>query len=709
MSSQDRVEIAALTSRVQAETAAMLRTGGWPSWLRLAARFPHLGYTNTVLVWWQNPKARMLATAADWRRRGRRVADEESGIRILAPQRDTTRPYVSSTSRASAPTVISLFDVTQTLGPDGAVELTPASLEDGCHPDGYEALARLAQRRGFTITRSLEEPTATFWKDRRIVLDAAGSSAERVAALAHELGHILLTRPGTDPDEADTAQCHGASRAAATAISLIAATRLGMDVTGYRFSPVSSWAGSDPRAQPDRAVRALSETVMTAGALLHAHLDAYVPKPQLRPVPPAATAMAARRADVAQKTVPAAAPTAPPEGTLTELQAIAAEFFSEQVEASWVPDYLAGRGFPVDTLDRWGIGYAPAGRYTLVNYLRSLTEPNGQRRYDDATLLAASLASESRYGLVDFFRDRLIIPIRHADGTIAGFSGRRSPHASDKTPKYKNSHDSELFNKGNLLFGLHEGREALQQGACPTVVEGPLDAIAINSADPVNFVGLSPGGTALTQHQISLIRYFAPPELSGLLLGYDQDKAGNKATRRAFDRLGTLAENTRSVIYESPGDDPAEVLRTSGAAHLAHLLRHGNQPLAGRIADLVIDEYLPAEVRESRSDAERTEAVVKAVKVIGHLPLETLTRETVRLAAALALPPSMPQIIVEALTGENPEKLRTAHIAGDARGDFPVLLESNPLPVVAGRLRPGLTPWPGPGRSPQRRTGPLKK
>ena len=124
----------------------------------------------------------------------------------------------------------------------------------------------------------------------------------------------------------------------------------------------------------------------------------------------------------------------------------AARFFAARLAASWVPAYLAGRGFGEQTLRPWTVGYAPAAWRALAIHLRELG-------YGDAVIQAAGLARRSRRGaLTDFFRDRAMFGIRWPDGTLAGFTGRARPGGVQ--PVYLNSRTSGLYHKGSLLFGL---------------------------------------------------------------------------------------------------------------------------------------------------------------------------------------------------------------------------------------------------------------
>src|SRR3712207_3022379 len=137
---------------------------------------------------------------------------------------------------------------------------------------------------------------------------------------------------------------------------------------------------------------------------------------------------------------------------------------------------------------RFTPGYAPAGWTALVDHLRGLGAT-------ETELVAAGLAQRARTGaLIDRFRDRLTLPIHDADGAIVGFIARRNPTAADvgrAGPKYLNTPGTDLYRKGEHLFGLYETRGALAAGGTPALVEGPLDAIALTLAGAGRAVGVA--------------------------------------------------------------------------------------------------------------------------------------------------------------------------------------------------------------------------
>src|SRR5881394_1106919 len=226
----------------------------------------------------------------------------------------------------------------------------------------------------------------------------------------------------------------------------------------------------------------------------------------------------------------------------------AARFFAARLSASWVPAYLAGRGFGAPALRPWTVGYAPAGWRALIAYLHDLG-------YGDAVIEAAGLAGRTRRGaLVDFFRDRAMFGIRWPDGTLAGFTGRTRPGGGRPGPVYLNSRTTGLYHKGSLLFGLYEGRRALAAGARPVLVEGPLDAIAVTAAG--RYAGVSPCGTALTPAQVALLARTCDLRRAGVVVAFDADPAGRRAAVRAYHLLRGVTD--RAVAAVLPADqDPA--------------------------------------------------------------------------------------------------------------------------------------------------------
>jgi DNA primase len=310
---------------------------------------------------------------------------------------------------------------------------------------------------------------------------------------------------------------------------------------------------------------------------------------------------------------------------LAAVTAAAAAFFTAQRPGSWAVSYLAARGLPPQIWRHWGIGYAPRGWTSLTRYLRGLGFP------DEATLTAGLARRTARGTLVDVFRDRVMFPVRTVDGMVAGFIGRAPPGPSPPAV-YLNTGSTPLYRKGELLFGLYEGRPALAAGATPVLVEGPFDAIAVTASAPGRFAGLAPCGTALTAAQVALLGDVTDLAATGVVVAFDGDRAGQAAAVRAYELLRDAADVTTTVTLPD-GQDPAGYLSQQGAHRLAGLLQDGRQPLA----DLVID----AKTGEFARWLEYPEGIYNALhataRTIARLPPRDVARQVNRTAERLGL------------------------------------------------------------------------
>ena len=242
--------------------------------------------------------------------------------------------------------------------------------------------------------------------------------------------------------------------------------------------------------------------------------------------------------------------------------------------------YLVERGFTEDTLERFGIGYAPNTWEALSKRLRS-------KGFSDAELTDAGLASPStRGGVYDRFRGRIIIPIRDASGRAIGLGGRIMPGAEG--PKYLNSPATALFDKSRTLYGIDLAKGSIRKEKLAVIVEGYTDVMAAHQAGFTNVVASL--GTALTAGQVELANRYA----DGVALAYDVDLAGEAATQRGLlEELGPVVSKVR-VIRIPAGKDPDEFIRSDpgrlahgggrcrGAAAVLHAARRvGGRPSAG--------------------------------------------------------------------------------------------------------------------------------
>lgn len=202
-------------------------------------------------------------------------------------------------------------------------------------------------------------------------------------------------------------------------------------------------------------------------------------------------------------------------------------------------DYLLGRGLTAETIEVFGLGYAPnSWEATLEFFLAKKATPKD--------LLEAGLVSERESGGVhDRFRHRVMFPIRDERGRMAGF-GARILDPND-VPKFLNSSQTVLFDKGRLLYGMDQARKAIRTKDQAVVVEGYLDVIALHQAGFTNTV--SPMGTALTEHHLSLLKRFS----RRIVLALDPDAAGAAATLRGLQVARQTLERDQDPVFDARG------------------------------------------------------------------------------------------------------------------------------------------------------------
>lgn len=255
--------------------------------------------------------------------------------------------------------------------------------------------------------------------------------------------------------------------------------------------------------------------------------------------------------------------------------------------------YLESRGFGPDVWEQFGIGFAPDAWTWLIDALGK----EGVRRED---MLAAGLAREGgRDGAIDLFRNRVLFPICDPQGRVIAFGGR-ALKTDEKTPKYVNSPESEIYHKGKVLYRLKEARELLAKTKADGFVlaEGYLDVVAFERAGVAAVAAL---GTALTGDQIQL----AWKSGGAPILCFDGDGAGRRAADKALDvalpHLGP--ERTVRIAILPEGLDPDDIYRRDGAEALARLL-DGAQPAADALFERERGRR-PLDTPEARADLTR--------------------------------------------------------------------------------------------------------
>jgi DNA primase len=201
--------------------------------------------------------------------------------------------------------------------------------------------------------------------------------------------------------------------------------------------------------------------------------------------------------------------------------------------------YLQKRGLTDATMESFGMGYAPESWDALIKYM-------AQKGHSAEDLVAAGLVSQrDSGGVYDRFRNRITIPIRDPMGKMAGF-GARILNPEDQ-PKFLNSPQTVLFDKGRLLYALDQARKPIRAADQVVIVEGYLDAIALHQAGFANAV--SPMGTALTEDQLRLLKKFT----RRIILALDPDAAGQKATMRGLEIARTAMDHETEMAFDARG------------------------------------------------------------------------------------------------------------------------------------------------------------
>jgi DNA primase len=242
--------------------------------------------------------------------------------------------------------------------------------------------------------------------------------------------------------------------------------------------------------------------------------------------------------------------------TLTDVMAEVAKWYSEQLQGIAGADareYLKRRAIDATTIQRFGFGLAPDSRTALKRALEKLGE---DKLVETGMLIKPDEPGKDTY---DRFRGRLMIPIRDPRGRVIGFGGRI---LGDGEPKYLNSPDTPLFDKGRTLYNIDRAGPASRSAKRLIVVEGYMDVIALDRAGISEAV--APNGTAVTEAQLERMWRLDPSPI----MCFDGDSAGKKAAiRAAFRALPHITpERTLRFIELPAGQDPDDVIRTAAAA-----------------------------------------------------------------------------------------------------------------------------------------------
>ena len=289
--------------------------------------------------------------------------------------------------------------------------------------------------------------------------------------------------------------------------------------------------------------------------------------------------------------------------------ALASGWFRSQLKSASGADALAylrdQRGLSEATMETFELGYAPDQWDGLLKHLQHV-EGLSPELLESAGLVVPRKGGN---GFYDRFRGRVIVPIRDRQGRVIGFGGR-SLDGSD--PKYLNSPETEVFEKGKHLFGLDQAANAIRKDDRAVVVEGYFDVIALHAAGVTNAVASL--GTALSSQQITQLCRCSDGKR--IVLNFDADRAGIRAANRAIGEVEQLALQGQlelRVLHTPSGKDPDEYLKDHGAGDYRALLDQAPLWLDWQIEQVLEDRDL------TKAD-QFQQAVSGLVELLGKLP-----------------------------------------------------------------------------------------
>lgn len=257
---------------------------------------------------------------------------------------------------------------------------------------------------------------------------------------------------------------------------------------------------------------------------------------------------------------------------LTDVMEMAQQFYRQQFSGSAgvnARKYIHDRGLTDETIAKFGIGYSPDAWHALRDALKNV---------DQKALKDAGLLRDGRNGeAYDFFRNRLMFPIKNARGKIIAFSARTM---TGEEPKYINTGETPIFVKGQEIFGFYEARKAIQKNQRAIVVEGQMDVIQLSQAGFGE--ACAPLGTAIkTEHIEKLFK-----ATDQIFFSFDGDTAGRKAAKRAMTLALPLLEDQRKVsfLFLPEGEDPDSLVKKFGKQAFEEQLAK-SQPLSKYFLD----------------------------------------------------------------------------------------------------------------------------
>lgn len=241
---------------------------------------------------------------------------------------------------------------------------------------------------------------------------------------------------------------------------------------------------------------------------------------------------------------------------LIEMHEISTKFYEtllhEHEKGAQAREYIASRGIDTELAKKFRLGYAPDSWEALVTFLK-------KRGYGEERIVAAGLAKKRRSGsgVIDQFRDRVVIPLMGPRGRVLGYTGRTLKQDDEKAgPKYLNTPETLIYHKSDVLFGFSLAKTAIRHEGSVIVVEGNLDVVASHKAGVEHVIASS--GTALTESQLRQLK----KQTSKILFAFDADKAGFAAAQRGIRLAQEMGFDVAVIsIPEDAGKDPDDVVQ----------------------------------------------------------------------------------------------------------------------------------------------------
>lgn len=372
----------------------------------------------------------------------------------------------------------------------------------------------------------------------------------------------------------------------------------------------------------------------------------------------------------------------------------AAKFFHSQLfteQGRQALDYFLGRGLAPETIRHFGLGFAP-------NDWRALKRHLNEQGFDDVLLESANLLRRSdkngKVSYYDNFRNRVMFPIIDPRGNVIAFGGRV---LDDSKPKYINTSDTLVYKKSNGVFALNFAKNG-NDGKL-IIAEGYMDVIALHQAGFTNAVACL--GTALTKEQANLLSRYADT----IILSYDADEAGQKATARALGIFGTTGMEIK-VLHLEGGKDPDEIIKNYGAQRFQAIIDGAANDTEYRLLkarqgiDLATDDgkvkYLSAAAEILAEIGSPVEVDVYASRLAHELGVDKLAiqsqvkykREGLKKRRAVKREQEQTRLLINGQNTKNPE--RAQHLRA-AKAEETLIASLMRNPDFYNKLKDGLS------------------